>query len=164
MFVIFKTSNKDFVSTERTYIRVNLFHPQGTKHFSQHFIDFLSLSSIPDLIVWVLTCLQAPFVPPQKTLRRRTRSRYRSPEHSLQPLWLNRSHRTDHLVSEVTWTLSFVYHPLSTKCKDNLIYLLNFDCISPLVWGKEVSTLCLLVIVMLCDYGEKSIKSARGLD
>jgi hypothetical protein len=85
---------------ERAYIRVNLLHRQGTQHFSQHFLHFLSLISQTDLSVGVLTCLQAPFVPPQKMHRRRTRSSYRSSEHSLQLLRLNYSYWTDHLALE----------------------------------------------------------------
>ena len=63
-------------------------------------LRLFSLSSNTDLIVRVLTCLQAPFVSLHKTFRRRTGSNYQSSGHSTQPLRLNRSHRTDHLTLE----------------------------------------------------------------
>jgi len=52
---------------------------------------------------------------------------------------------------------------LSTKGKHNLIYLLNFDCIRHFVWNKEMSNLCVWVVVILCDYSEKFLENKRGL-
>jgi hypothetical protein len=67
-------------------------------HITFHNTSYtLSFSSITELSVGVLTCLQAPFVPPQKNHRHHTGIHYRSLEHSLPPLQLNRSHRTYHL-------------------------------------------------------------------
>jgi len=77
-----------------TYIRVNLLHPQGTHHFhNTSYTVFLSF--ITDLSVKVLTCLQAPFVPPRRLIVAVPKAITITPEHSLPPFPLNRSHWTD---------------------------------------------------------------------
>ena len=56
------------------------------------------LSSINDLSV-VLTCLHAPLVPPRRLIVVVSEVVIVTPEHSLSPLPLNRSHRTDQMLS-----------------------------------------------------------------
>ena len=90
--------------SRRAYIRVNLLHPQDTHHFSQHFLHFLSQFHYW-LERWSANVPAGTFRSTAKTHRHRTQNRYTvpktvtdSPEHSLPPLWLNRSHRTDQLL------------------------------------------------------------------
>jgi len=48
----------------------------------------------------VLTCLQAPFVPPRRLIAAVPEAITITPEHSLPPFPLNHFHRTDHLALE----------------------------------------------------------------
>ncbi|RHN73331.1 hypothetical protein MtrunA17_Chr2g0297301 [Medicago truncatula] len=48
----------------------------------------------------VLTCLQAPFIPPRRLIAAVPEAVTVTLEHSLAPLPLNRSHQTDHLALE----------------------------------------------------------------
>jgi len=79
----------------RAYIRVNLLHLKV--HITFHNTSYtLFLSSITDLSVRVLTCLQALFVPPRRLIAAVPEVVTITLEHSLSPLPLNRSHRTYH--------------------------------------------------------------------